>query len=69
MRCILVNGAKLKADARCCYCRREIGDSYVREIDTRRVYCDHVCYCSAVGAPALTLDYRARPLASWRRTS
>jgi hypothetical protein len=69
MRCILVNGAQLKADTRCCFCRLEIGDSYVREIGTKRVFCDHVCYCDAVGTPALALEYRARPLTSWRRSS
>jgi len=69
MRCILVNGARLKADACCWYCREPIGDSYVREIDTRRVYCDHDCYCRAVGTPPMTLEYRTQPLTSWRLSS
>ena len=66
MRCILVNGAKLKADTCCCSCGTQVGDRYVREIATKRVYCDHGCYCTAVGAPTLTLQYRARSPASWR---
>jgi hypothetical protein len=66
MRCILVNGAKLKADTCCCYCRKAIGDSYVRETGTRRIYCSHDCYCGAVGAPTPTLEYCALPLNSWR---
>jgi hypothetical protein len=69
MRCILVNRARLKADTCCCYCRKPIGDSYVREIGTSRVYCDHDCYCSAVGTPTLASEYRSRPLTSWRLSS
>jgi hypothetical protein len=59
MRCILVNGAKLKADARCHYCCKQIGDSYVREISNKRIYCNRDCYCSAVGAPLVFSQYRA----------
>jgi hypothetical protein len=66
MRCVLVNGARLKGDCRCCYCRSEIGDRYVREISTRRVYCGQDCYFRAVGAPTPSLDYRPRPVTSWR---
>jgi len=59
MRCILVNGAKLKADSYCCCCRKPIGDNYVREIATRRIYYHRDCYSSAVGAPLVSLQYRA----------
>jgi hypothetical protein len=59
MRCILVNGATLKADARCHHCRKRIGASYVRELANRRIYCDRDCYCNAVGAPLVFLQYRA----------
>ncbi len=69
MLCILVNDARLKADTCCGYCRKEIGDSYVREIRTHRIYCDHDCYCFAVGAPTPTLEYFARPLNAWRFSS
>jgi hypothetical protein len=59
MRCILVNGAKLKADACCHYCRKQIGDSYVRDTVNRRLYCGRDCYCSTVGAPLVFSQYRA----------
>ena len=59
MRCILVNGAKLKADTYCFCCRKLIGDnSYIREIGNRRIYCDQNCYSSGVGMPLLRLQYR-----------
>jgi len=66
MRCVLVNGARLKIDTHCSCCRRQISDSYVREIGTRLIYCGHDCYCQAVGAPTVTPQYRAQPLRSWR---
>jgi hypothetical protein len=66
MRCILVNCAKLKADTCCCHCRKGISDSYVREIGTSRIFCDHACYSSAVRAPIVTLEYCTLPLNSWR---
>jgi hypothetical protein len=69
MRCVLVNGAKLKADTCCCHCRKVIGASYVREIGSRRLFCDHDCFCSLVGTPVRVLEYRARPLTSWRLSS
>jgi hypothetical protein len=50
MRCILVSDTSLKADARCTCCRKKIGDSYVREISTRFIYCDYDCFQSAEAA-------------------
>jgi hypothetical protein len=67
MRCILVNGANLKADARCHYCCKQIGDSYVREIPRRRIYCSRDCYCSAVGAPLVFAQYRASQTADTKQ--
>jgi hypothetical protein len=63
MRCIFVNRAKLKADAYCCCCRKLVGDSYVREIGNRRIYCDRDCYSSAVGIALLPSQNRATPAA------
>ena len=62
MRCILVSDASLKADTRCTYCQRKIGDSYVREISTRFVYCDYDCYETAVAATTLP---RNLPINIW----
>jgi hypothetical protein len=69
MRCILVTGAKLKTDSCCSCCCKQIGDGYVREIGTGRVFCDYECYCIAVRAPVVTLQFRARQLTSWRASS
>jgi hypothetical protein len=65
MRCVLVNGANLKADACCAHCRTKIGESYIREIGTRLMYCDYDCYREAVEAPIPALGYRARPVRLW----
>ena len=62
MRCILVSDANLKADTRCTYCRKKIGDSYAREIGTRYIYCDYDCYRSKEEAAVLS---RKVPVNTW----
>jgi hypothetical protein len=69
MRCIMVNGAKLKTDACCHYCRKAIAEHYVREIGNRQIYCDHDCYCYAIGMMGPALPTRARPPFYWRISS
>jgi hypothetical protein len=70
MRCVLVNGAKLKAEAQCANCGRKIGgDGYVREIRTHRVYCDFQCYSAAVQISLEALTYRMPTLTAWKRSS
>ena len=64
MRCIIVNGANLKAGAYCANCRNKIGNSYIREIGTRLLYCDFRCYCDAAEMPAAGLDPRRAGLLS-----
>ena len=44
LRCILVNGAQLRSDAYCAACGERIGGSYVRQIGTRKIFCDFGCY-------------------------
>ena len=63
------DGARLKADACCAYCRKAIGHSYVREIGNKRAYCDYDCYRSAIGAPLVTLAHHELPRSSWRLSS
>jgi hypothetical protein len=57
MRCVIVNGAKLKAQACCAHCGEAIGDSYIREIGSRRIYCDFHCYSVSLENPVLTRGY------------
>ncbi len=58
MRCVLVNGAKLKAEALCAHCGNRVGVNYVREIDTRLIYCDFRCYSIAVETSIRVLGHR-----------
>jgi hypothetical protein len=58
MRCVVVNGAKLKADALCAHCGNKVGMNYVREISTRLIYCDFHCYGVAVEPSIRALGYR-----------
>lgn len=69
MRCILVNEANLKAGAYCTCCRKPIGDSYLREIGTRFLYCDYDCYQTGSAAAALPSDYLLSPLNAWTLSS
>jgi hypothetical protein len=69
MRCVVVNGARLKAPASCAHCGKQVSAGYVREISTRIVYCDFRCYGAAVEMSLRTLGYRSpTPSASTRRS-
>jgi len=69
MRCILVNGANLKADTFCAHCGNQVGESYVREIGTRLIYCDYHCYGIALKTSVSALEYRLPSLGAWTRSS
>lgn len=69
MRCVVVNGARLKAEAQCANCGCEISEGYVREIRTHRVYCDFRCYSATVQTSPEALTYRTPALSAWRRNS
>lgn len=69
MRCVMVNGARLKAQAFCAHCGDEIGDSYIREIGTRAVYCDFHCYSVALETSVVTRGYYPPALGAWSRSS
>lgn len=69
MRCVIVNGARPKADVSCARCGRAIGDGYVRDMRNRLIYCDFACYRVAVGMPLVTLEQRATAPNGWMRRS
>jgi len=68
MRCVVVNGANLKAEAVCAHCGHKIGDGYVREIGSRLIYCDFHCYSVAIEATVMVLGYRPPALSAWMRS-
>jgi hypothetical protein len=68
MRCIVVNGSKLKAECCCANCGARIAESYLRDIRTRAVYCDLTCYGIAAQTAALALDYRTTAVNAWPRS-
>jgi hypothetical protein len=69
MRCVVVNGARLKAETQCANCGCKIGDGYVREICTHRIFCDFRCYSAAVEISLEALTYRMPTLNAWKRSS
>lgn len=64
MRCIIVNDANLKSDAACAHCRNKIAESYIREIGSRRIYCDYHCYEADEKVPAMAPIHRTGLLSS-----
>jgi hypothetical protein len=68
MRCVMVNGAKLKAETYCAHCSNRIGETYVREIGSRLIYCDYLCYSLAVESSARALAYFAPSAGASRRS-
>lgn len=69
MRCIIVNGARLKTETRCTYCGNKIGHAYLREIGSRLIYCDLTCYSLAVESALLWLTRRTTATTVWTRGS
>jgi hypothetical protein len=60
MRFTLVNGRTPCSQSSCVICGEPIGASYVREIGTHLIYCDHNCYAEHCKSAALLLEDRAR---------
>lgn len=60
MKFILVNDRMPRADAYCALCCEKIADSYVREVQTRLLYCDHRCFAGHVSMAILAIEYKAR---------
>jgi hypothetical protein len=66
MRCIVVNGAQLKAEVVCAHCGKKIADRYVREFGSRLVYCDYRCYKVAAKPSVVTkLESRSATFSAW----
>jgi hypothetical protein len=59
MRCIIVNGAILKAETCCTHCGSKIGDRYIREIGSRLIYCDYRCYGIAFKSSVAAIGFLA----------
>jgi hypothetical protein len=63
LRCILVNDANLKTEAHCAWCHKRIGESYLRQIASKLLFCDFDCYkCAEI--PVLRLEPSIEPLKS-----
>jgi hypothetical protein len=60
MRFILVNGRKPRPQARCVMCDRPLEKSYLREIGTQLIYCDHNCYADHCQSAFQLLENQAR---------
>jgi hypothetical protein len=69
MRCVVVNGASLKAETRCARCGSRIAESYIREIGNRLFYCDYECFGIAVQSSVQALAERPPMLSAWTRSS
>ena len=69
MRCVIVNGAKLKAEAFCAHCGNKIDESYLREVGSRLMYCDYRCYSVSIESSILALGRRTPALNVGMRSS
>ena len=60
MKFILVNGRTPRPQSFCVMCDQPIGASYLREIGTHLIYCDHNCYADHCESAILLLENQAR---------
>jgi hypothetical protein len=60
VRFILVNGRTPRPQSFCAMCDQPIEKSYLREIGTHLIYCDHDCYVDHCESAFLLLENRAR---------
>jgi hypothetical protein len=60
VRFILVNGRAPRPQAFCVMCDQPIEKSYLREVGTHLIYCDHNCYANHCQTAALLLENQAR---------
>jgi hypothetical protein len=60
MRFILVNGRTPRPQSCCVMCDQPVEKSYLREIGTHLIYCDHDCYADHCESAFLLLESRAR---------
>jgi hypothetical protein len=64
MRFLLVNGRSPCRQSFCAMCNRPIGASYLREVGTHLIYCDHDCYADHCESVALLFESHARAVAN-----
>ena len=60
VRFILVNGRTPRPQSCCAMCDQPVEKSYLREIGTHLIYCDHDCYADHCESAFLLLENRAR---------
>lgn len=60
MKFVLVNDRTPRTDSYCALCCEKIGESYVREIGTRLLYCCAKHYTGHVNVAVLALEHHAR---------
>jgi hypothetical protein len=60
MNFILVNGRTPRPQSLCVMCAQPIGPSYLREIGTHLIYCDHDCYADHCQSAILLLQNQTR---------
>jgi hypothetical protein len=60
MKFVIVNGRTPRSNSLCAMCCEPIGKSYLREIATRRSYCDRGCYVCHCNVAILKLQYHTR---------
>ncbi len=60
VRFIAVNDRTPRADGYGALCCEPIKEPYVREIQTRLLYCDHQCFRGHEQMAILAIEYRAR---------
>ncbi|HEY5066517.1 MAG TPA: hypothetical protein VIJ04_17050 [Xanthobacteraceae bacterium] len=60
MRYIIVNDRVPRSDAYCALCTEKIVESYVREPQTRLLYCDAACFRGHEKMAVLAIEHHAR---------
>jgi hypothetical protein len=60
MTYILVSHRRPKNPSFCALCCEAIEDGYLRELATRLLYCDQVCYGGHCKVAIVALEHRAR---------
>jgi hypothetical protein len=60
MKFVVVNGRSPRLQSTCTQCRKEIGDSYLRDIATRLSYCTHKCYAGRRKSAISAIRFQAR---------
>jgi hypothetical protein len=56
MRFILVNGRTPRPHSICVGCERPVRTSYLREVGTHLIYCDHNCYADHCRCAVLLIE-------------